>query len=60
MPRRVILDAHEWVKEVPFFPRPLVCETTARGTGHERSAGQEVPVELDSIAWLFCDLCGVE
>ena len=19
MPRRVILDAHEWVKEVPFF-----------------------------------------
>ena len=51
MPRRVILDAHEWVKEVPFFPHPLVCETTARGTGHERPAGQEVPVELDSIAW---------
>jgi hypothetical protein len=38
MPRHLISDAHEWINEIP----------TAKGTGLEKSAGKEDPVELDS------------
>ena len=49
MPRHLISDAHEWINEIPVFcPYLLSGETTAKGTGLEKLAGKEDPVELDS------------
>ena len=49
MPRRMSPDAHEWINEIPVFcPYLLSGETTAKGTGLEKLAGKEDPVELDS------------
>ena len=49
MPRHLISDAHEWINETPSHcPYLLSSETTAKGTGLEKSAGKEDPVELDS------------
>jgi hypothetical protein len=45
MPRHLISDAHEWINEIPYL---LSSEPTAKGTGLEKSAGKEDPVELDS------------
>ncbi len=48
MPRHLISDAHEWINESPTCPYLLSSETTAKGTGLEKSAGKEDPVELDT------------
>ena len=48
MPRHLISDAHEWINEILFCPYLLSSETTAKGTGLEKLAGKEDPVELDS------------
>ena len=42
-----------------YCPYLLSSETTAKGTGLEKTAGQEDPVELDSILLLLIDLKGV-
>jgi hypothetical protein len=40
-------------------PDLLSSETTAKGTGLEKSAGKEDPVELDSSPTLWSDMKGV-
>ena len=52
MPRHLIIDAHEWINEIPPVPIYLSSETTAKGTGLGESAGKEDPVELDSSSTL--------
>ena len=42
-----------------YCPYLLSSETTAKGTGLEKTAGQEDPVELDSSLALRDDLGGV-
>ena len=60
MPRHLISDAHEWINEIPVFcPYLLSSETTAKGTGLEKLAGKEDPVELDSSLALYGDMRGV-
>ena len=48
MPRHLISDAHEWINADSYCPYLLSSETTAKGTGLEKLAGKEDPVELDS------------
>ena len=48
MPRHLISDAHEWIKRDSHCPYLLSSETTAKGTGLEKTAGKEDPVEFDS------------
>lgn len=45
MPRHLIIDTHEWINEIPY---QLRSETTAKGTGFEKFAGKEDPVEFNS------------
>ena len=60
MPRHLISDAHEWINEIPTVPIYYLAKTTAKGTGLEKSAGKEDPVELDSSQTLWIHLGGVE
>ena len=53
MPRHLISDAHEWINEIPS------SETTAKGTGLEKLAGKEDPIELESSLALQGDIRGV-
>ena len=48
MPHRLISDAHERINEILYRSYLLSSETTAKGTGLEKSAGKEDPFELDS------------
>ena len=48
MPRHLISDAHEWINEIPTVPIYYLANIPAKGTGLEKSAGKEDPVELDS------------
>ena len=48
MPRHLISDAHEWINEIPTVPIYYLAKPTAKGTGLEKTAGKEDPVELDS------------
>ena len=60
MPRHLISDAHEWINEISHCLYPHTSsETTAKGTGLEKKAGKEDPVELDSSLLLWKDFGGV-
>jgi hypothetical protein len=59
MPRHLISDAHEWINETPNCPYLPPGETTAKGTGLEKSAGKEDPLKLGSSLTLWRDLGGV-
>ena len=42
-----------------YCPYLLPSETTAKGTGLEKTAGKEDPIEFDSSPTLWIDLVGV-
>ena len=43
-----------------YCPNLLSSETTAKGTGLEKLAGKEDPVELNSSQFLWIDARGIE
>ena len=47
MPSHVNSDAHEWTNEIIAVSN-IGERTTANGTGLDKTAGKEDPVELDS------------
>jgi len=52
MPRHLISDAHEWINEIPTVLTYYLAKPRSKGTGLEKSAGKEDPVELDSsLVW---------
>ena len=48
MPRRLIVDAHEWNDEIPTVPICRLVKQQLKGTGLRKRAGKEDPFELDS------------
>ena len=52
MPRHLISDAHEWIKEIPTVPIYRLAKPQARERTCIVLAGKEDPVELDSSLML--------
>jgi len=59
MPRQPIIDAHEWISEIPTVPNCYSAKRQGKGTGLWVSAGKEDPVEFDSSLMLCSDMRGV-
>jgi len=59
MPRQPIIDAHEWISEIPTVPNCYSVKPQGKGTGLWVIAGKEDPVEFDSSLMLCSDMKGV-
>jgi len=59
MPRQPIIDAHEWISEIPTVPNCYSVKRQGKGTGLWVLAGKEDPVEFDSSLMLCSDMKGV-
>ncbi len=59
MPRQPIIDAHEWISEIPTVPSCCPVKPLTRERSCIVFAGKEDPVEFDASLQMCSDLKGV-